>query len=110
MDTSEKFYDYEIAPRLMKICELCEEKGMPFLAAVEYVPGLFGLTQLIIKGECIEMVMIRHCAKTAPNIDGYIIGLSRWAKENDIDTSGSIIMNLLQAESPQPKTETPDAP
>jgi len=102
---SEKFYDEEIAPRLKEIGKLCKEIGMPFLAVVEYVPGMIASTQLPTKDECIEMVIIRHCAKTAPNIDGFIIGLSRWAKENNINVSGSMVMNQLAGESPPPKTE-----
>jgi len=93
---SEEFYDEEIAPKLMEIGERCRAKGIPFMAIVEYAPGMIATTQLPTKDECIEMVMIRHCAKTAPNIDGYIIGLSRWANEKNIDTSGSMVMNQLK--------------
>ena len=106
---SEEFYDDEIAPRLMKICKLCEENGMPFLAVVEYMPKKIGSTHLKTNDECIEMVMIRHCAKTAPNIDGFIIGLSRWAKRKNVDTSSSIVMNLLfKPEPPLPRSTKKD--
>lgn len=93
---NEDVYDKEIAPKLLEIAKRCKAEGIPFLAVVEYTLGKIGKTELQTNNECVEMVMIRHCAKTAPNIDGYIIGLSRYAKENNIDTSGSIIMNQLR--------------
>ena len=93
---SEKVYDNEIAPKLLEIAKMCETEGIPFLAIVEWTPGKIGRTELQTNNECIEMVMIRRCAKTVPNIDSYIIGLSRYAKEKNIDTSDSIIMSQLE--------------
>lgn len=95
---TEAFYDKEIAPKLLEIVTLCKEKGIPFLAVAEYSPRLIGRTELKTEGECTSMVMVRHCARTAPNIDGYIIGLSRWAKENSVNIDGSIVMKMLKGE------------
>jgi len=89
---NEKIYDTEIAPKLLEIAKICETYKIPFLAIAEWEKGKVGRTELKTNDECLEMVMVRHCAKTAPNIDGYIIGLSRYAKEKNIDTSGSIVM------------------
>ncbi|MDY6910757.1 MAG: hypothetical protein SVM79_00120 [Chloroflexota bacterium] len=95
MEDNEKFYDEVIAPKLMEIGSICKEKGIPFLAVTEYAPGEIGETRMQHPDECLKMVMIRHCTKTAPNIDGYIIGLARYANEKGIDTSGSIVMKQL---------------
>jgi hypothetical protein len=89
---SEKIYDDEIAPKLKEAGELCVKHGIPFLAVVEWEQGKIGRTDYQTKDECLEMIMIRHCAKTAPNIDGYIIGLVRWAKKHGVDFSRSFVM------------------
>lgn len=91
MDT-EKIYDKEIAPKLLEIAKICEANGIPFLALVEWSPGNIGRTDLRTKDECIEMIMVRHCAKTAPNIDGYVLGLAKWANREGINMDGSIVM------------------
>lgn len=91
----EKLYDEEIAPKLKEVGDLCVKNGMPFLAIVEYAKGKIGMTAFQSDDECIEMVMIRHCAKTAPNIDGYVIGLMRWAEKNNVNMDASIVMRRL---------------
>lgn len=96
MEDKEKFYDEVIAPKLMEVGKICKEKGIPFLAVVEYTPSKVGEIGVIIPEECLKMAMIRHCAKTAPNIDWYFIGLSRYATEKNIDTSASIVMRILK--------------
>jgi hypothetical protein len=69
---------------------------MPFLAVVEYAPAMIGRTAFQANDECIEMVMIRHCAKTAPNIDSFVIGLMQWAKDKNVSLDHSIVMRRLQ--------------
>jgi len=93
---NEKIYDTEIAPKLKEVGELCVKYGIPFLAVTEYAPGEIGETRFQTTNECLEMVMIRHCAKTAPNIDGYVLGLMKWAKKNNISMDGSIVMHQLR--------------
>lgn len=92
---NEKIYDNEIAPKLKEVGDLCVQHGISFLAVAEYAPGMIGRTAVQTKDECIEMVMIRHCAKTAPNIDGYVIGLIRWANKNNVNMDSSLIMKQL---------------
>lgn len=99
MEDNEKFYDEAIAPKLMEVCELCKAKKIPFLAVVEYAPGEIGSTSMQHPDECLNMVMIRHCTKTTPNIDAYILGLARYAVEKGIDTRSSLIMQLLKKSS-----------
>jgi hypothetical protein len=89
---TEKIYDTEIAPKLLEIAKICEANGIPFLALVEWAPGNIGRTELRTKDECLEMIMVRHCAKTAPNIDGYVLGLAKWANKEGIDMRGSFVM------------------
>ena len=89
---TEKIYDEEIVPLLKKAGDLCVEHGIPFLAVAEYAPGEVGETRFQTNDECLKMVMIRHCAKTAPNIDGFLIGLIRYAKEKNINMDASIFL------------------
>ena len=94
--TTEEIYDNEIAPKLLEVAEFCKTLKISFLAVVEWSPGKIGITDVQTPEECLSMMMVHHCVKTVPNIDGYCIGLNRYAKENDIDVSNSIIMSLLR--------------
>lgn len=91
--TDEKWYDEEIAPKLKEIAKQCEEKGIAFVATVEYAPGERGSTYLIPEGAGLAMRMLCHCSRMGENVDGYIIGLKRYALDNGIDISGSIYLS-----------------
>ena len=39
--TNEDFYDKEVAPKLMELGTLCQERGMSFACFVEYSPEHF---------------------------------------------------------------------
>jgi hypothetical protein len=41
------------------------------------------------------MVMLKHCSDAGTNIDRYVIGMKRYADETGIDTSASMVMELL---------------
>lgn len=96
MSENEEWYDREIAPKLLELANACGDRGMSFLATVEYEPGSRSRTERLTPNAGLEMVMIQHCAKTAPNIDGYVIGLIRHCSEKGIDTSGSMVVNRLK--------------
>lgn len=91
MSENEEWYDREIAPKLRKLCEACMKRGLSFAAQVEYEPGSRARTEWLAPNAGLEMVMIRHCAATAPNIDGYVIGLIRYCREKGIPTDASIV-------------------
>uniref|UniRef100_A0A6M3Y5P6 Uncharacterized protein n=1 Tax=viral metagenome TaxID=1070528 RepID=A0A6M3Y5P6_9ZZZZ len=97
MNTKE-IYDNEIAPLLREAGDICTKNDIPFLAVVEYASGMIGRTSFQTNDECIEMVMIRHCAKTSPNIDAYMIGLMRWAKKKNINLDASIVIRQLTSD------------
>jgi len=89
---NEEIYDKWIAPKLLEIAETCKKYKIPFLAIAEYEIGKICRTELQTNDECLQMVMIRHCARTAPNIDGYLIGFIRWAREHNINMDSSIFL------------------
>lgn len=95
MSEAEDWYDSEIAPKLRELADKCHAQGMSFVAAVEYEPGSRGGTYWLTKDAGLEMIMIQHCAKTAPNIDGYVIGLARYCDEKGINMGASLIMRQL---------------
>jgi hypothetical protein len=95
MSSGEDWYDTVIAPALSAIGQQCQERGVAFVAVVEYEPGERGGTYLVPDDAGLEMSMLHLCARTVPNIDGYVINLHRMAKREGIDTSGSIVMNRM---------------
>lgn len=90
---NEKWYDAEIAPALLELSRKCGERGMAFIAVVEYDPKSRGRTSFIPEPQSLEMVMINHCAKMGNNIDGYLMGLMRHCDKNKIDYSNSIFLH-----------------
>lgn len=92
--TNEEWYDAEIGPKLRELSTACADRGMSFQACVEYAPDQLAQTyQMMHPG--LKMQMVQYCARTAPNIDSYVIGLAKHCREKGIDTSASIIMQKL---------------
>lgn len=95
MSEAEDWYDRELAPKLRELAEICYARGMSFFASVEYEPGSRAGTYWLTKDAGLEMTMIQHCSKTAPNIDGYVLGLIKYCREKGIDTGASMVMRRL---------------
>ena len=55
----EAWYDAEIAPALAALARRCHERGMSFIAAVEYQPGDRGGTYCLTKDAGTAMRMLR---------------------------------------------------
>lgn len=89
----ETWYDEEIAPALAAIGERCVARGMAVVAVVEFDPGQRGRTVWLPVGAGLEMVMLNHCSKMGTDIDGYVIGLRRYARNRRIDFGGSVFMS-----------------
>lgn len=98
MSDKEEFYDKEVAPVLLELANKCAERGLHFLAQVEYDPGKFGLTRKFSGDPDIAMIMLDFCARSRRNIDGYIMGLMRYCTENKIDFRQSMVMRILSGE------------
>jgi hypothetical protein len=93
----EAWYDAEIAPALAALAKRCHERGMSFIAAVEYQPGDRAGTYYLTQDAGTAMRMLHLCAQTVPNVDGYIMSLRKWADANGVDTGGSFVMRRLGA-------------
>jgi hypothetical protein len=88
----EAWYDAEIAPALAALAKRCEERGMSFVAAVEYQPGDHASTYMLTDEAHLKMHMLRLCSMTAPNVDSYVMNLRRHCKAKGIDTGGSFVL------------------
>jgi hypothetical protein len=92
--TDEEWYDEEISPKLLELAEECGKRGLSFVSVVEYGDGRAHIRRLA-QHAGLEMVMIDHCAKIAPNLDGFVIGLKKYCREKGIDTSASIVIRMI---------------
>lgn len=104
MTDNEAWYDAEIAPALAALATRCHERGMAFLATVEYQPGELGDTRYMTKDAGLAMQMLALCQATAPNVDRYVIALRRYCRDRGIDTSTSAVLDpypRLAAEPPR---------
>jgi hypothetical protein len=97
MSAQERFYDEHIAPALAALAQRCMDNGLSLVATVQFGPSNDdrGTTLVMQPDANLAMVMARYCVMTAPNVDAYMIGLTRYCKENGIDTSASMYMNHL---------------
>lgn len=91
----EEWYDKEISPKLLELAEECGKRGLSFVSVVEYEPGSRAHIRRLTEDAGLEMMMIEHCATTAPNIDGYVIGLARYCREKGIPIGASMVMQKL---------------
>lgn len=77
--TNEEFYDTEIAPKLMELCKACNERGMSFLASVEYGPGETGETTQLAEGHGIKALVAYWGIKCHGNVDSFMLAAARHA-------------------------------
>lgn len=93
----EAWYDAEIAPALAGLAKRCHERGMAFLAVVEYQPGDRARTLYMTEHANLAMQMVNLCAATVPNVDCYIMNLRKHCKAVGQDISGSFVLRGLGA-------------
>jgi len=93
----EAWYDAEIAPALAALAKRCHERGMSFLAVVEYEPERRGGTYYLTEGAGLSMSMLQLAAHTVPNVDRYVMALRRHCKDVGQDMSGSFVLRGIGA-------------
>lgn len=98
--TNDEFYDKEIAPELARLARLCEKKDMSFIAVVEIDEGDFGRTSLFTEDAHLTMLLLKVLTKADGNMDAFLSGVLRYAKENNIDYGDSVFMKLIAGEWP----------
>ena len=90
--SNEAWYDTEIAPVLMELAEKCQAKRVPFIAVVEYAHNQRAGTYFVPPEAGLSQRLVYLCAKTAPNVDAFVIEAKRYCTKHGIDTSGSAVM------------------
>ena len=98
---AEKHYDEVIAPMLAKVAQACIDAGFSMTASVEYERNRCGRTRTIQPDAGLDIIMTDYCAKTAPNVDAYIIGLARYCNKKGIPMGASIILKDYEQSSEQ---------
>ncbi|HLY89070.1 MAG TPA: hypothetical protein VKQ27_08805 [Acetobacteraceae bacterium] len=80
---SEQFYDDVVAPALLDLAKQCRERGMPFLATVEYAPGEYGTTADLPPAaeRSLPMDWSYVAARSQGNADTLILHLMKQAAE-----------------------------
>jgi len=97
---SEKEYDDEIAPALLKLANRCKELGMPFTATVEYEMGKRGTTAAAIGENNLDMLVPYWAGRTGSRMDDLILAVAR--KITDLKMPHSCIC-LERFVPPDPK-------
>jgi len=92
-EDNEAFYDDEIAPVLADLCRKCEERGIPFVATVEYASEAYGTTAAFPKERGLAIEWAYIAARSNGNADVLIGHLVRQAEERG---HGSVYLNMLK--------------
>lgn len=95
---NEAWYDAEIAPALEALAKRCEERGMGFLAEVEFEPNRRGGTHVLLEGSGMAMRMLHVAACTLPNVDSFVLAIYRLAQMRGEDISRSFVLSALKKE------------
>lgn len=94
MSDNEKWFDSEIAPKLLELCNQCADRGMSFLCTVEYGPSEHSTTRRLMEPSLLMTMLAMH-TQAGVNIDSYMIGLIRYLKEKGISYDSSMVLTML---------------
>lgn len=92
--TKEEVYDTEIAPRLLEIGEMCQERGLGFSAAVEYEPFGLGRTLALPPDSSVAIRMVDAAAQAHGNIDSFLRAMIRYAQQHGHESSYLTILGV----------------
>jgi len=79
---SEEFYDKEIAPELMRLAKICEDRGMSFLCQVEFERDATAETKAVCLGAGVKTHIARMGMECRGNVDSLIWGIKRYAAKH----------------------------
>jgi len=88
----EQIYDSEVAPLLAAAAKICGDTGMSFIAVVQYDDDGRGITKLLGESPSAYMRSLAMLAHAKGNIDAFLLGLIREAKDGRLDLSNSIFL------------------
>jgi hypothetical protein len=101
---NERFYDEVVAPELAKLNALMQDRGMGFVATVEYNPGDFGTTAnpAVMKSD--GCLLTYSAARSMGNIDSMAIAWAKHVRESG-RPHGSMVLNQMGV-NPDPDKRT----
>lgn len=99
--SNERFYDEEIAPALAELAKRCSDKGMSFVASVEYAPGDSGSTVSLTEDHGNGIHMTAFASRCNSNVDALFMSIIRRAKA----TGHSSIFLMQLGVPPVPSSE-----
>lgn len=68
---------------------------MAFVAAVEYEPRKRVSTIAMPEGAGLAMQLLRLCANSGENIDGYLFAVQKFCHANNVPTDASLVMRRV---------------
>lgn len=92
MDEKERFYDDEVAPKLLELSQACKARGMSFLGLVEYGPGLLARTESLQGDAGIGQLIAHWAARADGNVDALMMACRRHAQQHG---HSSAVLHLL---------------
>lgn len=92
MEDQEKFYDDEIAPSLRILMERCKERGMSFIATVQFADGGVGSIGYAQPNGHAMLRMAFFACRSKGNVDDLILQLQKDGKEHG---HNSIFLDML---------------
>jgi len=98
----EDFYDKEIAPELAKLRDRCVERGLQFLALVEWEPGEYGRTTGLKAPLGLAIEWANWAGQSNGNIDSFMIAVMRQAHERG---HSSAVLSMLGVPTSPVKSE-----
>jgi len=105
--TDEDFYVANIKSELDRLGKLCQERGLPFLAHVqfqgteepidEYPQGAYDgeTTRFLPDTTSLSLRWAWYAIQCKGNIDSFFFAVMRDAKEHVIDTTGSLVLSQV---------------
>jgi hypothetical protein len=102
--TDEEFIDTHIAPDLLRLANLCKERGLPLVSCVQYGPGDTLETCTLPDHPGIKSLMAYWGVKAHGNIDSFMIVAQRHAVKHGHQ---SAILNILKVPTtPVPRDDS----
>lgn len=77
----EEYYDTHIAPRLLEIANECKDRGLSFVAGVEFGTEEFGRTVQITEECGIGLRLVDQALRAYGNVDSLWLGIQEHAKK-----------------------------
>ena len=99
----ERFYDEEIAPKLMELAKACEARGLGFVAVVEWQPGDCGHTATLPAGAGPAIRMAELAGRSRGNVDAFMIAVGK----SDLARNGHNSIALMRMGFPNVPTPPP---